>query len=86
MFPDDAAAERWFARIRWPGDPRGPRCGSYRIQPGTKHKTVPYRCRSCRKWFSVEAGTVMQSLKLGLQVWVLASYPLTTGPAKGRPA
>ena len=43
---------------------------------------MPYRCRDCRKWFSVKTGTVMQSSKLGLQRWVLASYLLnllTTG-------
>ena len=31
------------------------------------------------KWFSVKTGTVMQSSKLGLQVWAIASYLLTTG-------
>ena len=46
-------------------------------QSGTEHKTMPYRYRAGRKWFSVKTGTVMQSLKLGLQVWALASYLLT---------
>ncbi len=40
---------------------------------------MPYRCRACRKWFSVKAGTVMQPSKLGLQVWTLTSYLLTIG-------
>ena len=35
------------------------------------------RCRTAagiaRKWFSVKTGTVMQSSKLGLQVWALAN-------------
>ena len=79
MFPDDAAAERWFTRIRWPDGPRCPHCGSDRVQDRTKHRTMPYRCRDCRKWFSVKTGTVMQSSKLGLQVWALATYLLTTG-------
>ena len=79
MFPDDAAAEKWFTDIRWPEGPRCPYCGSDNIQDGTKHKTMPYRCRGCRKWFSVKTGTVMQSSKLGLQVWAIASYLLTTG-------
>lgn len=79
MFPNDATAERWFTAIRWPDGPRCPHCGSDNIQSGTAHKTMPYRCRSCRKWFSVKTGTVMQSSKLGLQVWALASYLLTTG-------
>ena len=79
MFPDDATAERWFTEIRWPNGPRCPHCGSDNIQSGTAHKTMPYRCRACRKWFSVKTGTVMQSSKLGLQVWARASYLLTTG-------
>ncbi len=78
-FPDDAAAERWFTEIRWPDGVHCPHCGSVNIQDGTKHKTMPYRCRDCRKWFSVKTGTVMQSSKLGLQVWAIASYLLTTG-------
>ena len=79
MFPDDAAATKWFTDIRWPEGPRCPHCSSDNIQDGTKHKTMPYRCRGCRKWFSVKTGTVMQSSKLGLQVWAIASYLLTTG-------
>ena len=79
QFPDDAAAERWFTKVRWPDGAHCPHCGSVNVQDGTKHKTMPYRCRDCRKWFSVKTGTVMQSSKLGLQVWAVASYLLTTG-------
>ena len=79
MFPDDAAAERWFTKVRWPDGACCPHCGSVNVQDGTAHKTMPYRCRDCRKWFSVKTGTVMQSSKLGLQVWAVASYLLTTG-------
>ena len=78
-FPDDAAAERWFTKVRWPDGAHCPHCGSVNVQDGTKHKTMPYRCRDCRKWFSVKTGTVMQSSKLGLQVWAVATYLLTTG-------
>ena len=40
---------------------------------------MPYRCRACRKWFSVKTGMVMQPSKLGLQAWTLTSYLLTIG-------
>ena len=79
QFPEDAAAERWFTEVRWPDGVHCSHCGSTRIQDGTAHRTMPYRCRDCRKWFSVKTGTVMQSSKLGLQVWATASYLLTTG-------
>ncbi len=40
---------------------------------------MPYRCRDCRKFFSVKTGTILQSSKLGMQVWALPTYLLTTG-------
>lgn len=78
-FPDDAAAEAWIASIRWPDGPVCPHCASDNVQDGTTHPRMPYRCRSCRKFFSVKTGTLMQSSKLGARVWVVAVYQLTTG-------
>ena len=52
--------------------------GSINVATGGKHKTMPYRCRDCRKWFSVRTGTVLQSSKLGLQVWAIAIYLMST--------
>ena len=79
MFPDDATAEAWFADARWPDGVQCPNCGSWRVQSGTAHKTMPYRCRECRKRFSVRSKTVMAASNLGFQVWILAIYLLTTG-------
>ena len=79
MFPDDATAEQWFIEQRWPNGAHCPNCGSVNVQSGVAHKTMSHRCRDCRKWFSVKTGTVMQSSKLGLQVWALATYLLNTG-------
>lgn len=77
-FPDNATAERWFAKQRWQGEPHCPHCGSLNVLTGAKHKTMPYRCRDCRKRFSVRTGTAMESSNLGFQVWALAVYLLTT--------
>ena len=79
LFPDDATAEQWFAETRWPNGPQCPNCGSWNIQTGAAHKSMPYRCRACRKRFSVRSKTVMAESNLGFQVWVLAIYLLTTG-------
>ena len=79
LFPDDDVAEAWFAESRWPDDPWCPHCGSESIQSGTTHPTMPYRCRACRKFFSVRTHTVMASSKLGYQTWILAIYLFTTG-------
>ena len=79
MFPDNATAERWFAGIRWADGPRCPYCKTDNVQEGAKHPTMPYRCRPCKRYFSVRTGTVMQSSKLGYQTWALAIYLLNTG-------
>ena len=76
MFPDDAAAERWFTEKRWPNGAHCPSCGSTNVLSGAAHKTMPYRCREkeCRKRFSVRVGTVMEGSNLGFQTWAIAIY------------
>ena len=78
LFPDDAAAERWFTETRWPDGPCCPRCASLSVQTGAAHATMPMRCRDCRKRFSVKTGTAMEASNLGYQTWALATYLLTT--------
>ena len=79
-FPDDATAEAWFIERRWPPGIACPHCGSMNVQTGAKHKTMPYRCREkeCAKRFSPKTGTVMEGSKLGFQVWMIATYLLST--------
>ena len=77
-FPDDAAAERWLTECRWGGEPACPHCGSVNVQTGAKHKTMPLRCRDCRKRFSVRIGTAMQDSNISLQKWAVGIYLMTT--------
>ena len=79
MFPDDASAETWFEIQRWPHGRFCPDCGSLSTVPVKSRKPMPYRCKDCRKHFSVRKGTVMQSSKIPSQKWVLAIYMMTTG-------
>ena len=79
MFPDDDAVEAWFALARWPNGPECPHCGCMRVQSKAAHPSMPYRCRACYKRFSVRTHTVMESSKLGYQIWILAVYLFTTG-------
>ena len=76
QFPDDAAAEKWFAESRWPNGPHCPHCGSTNVLSGARHPSMPYRCREkeCRKRFSVKTGTVMEASNLGYQTWAIAIY------------
>ena len=81
MFPDDTAAENWFVSIRWPDGVECPSCGTKNVQTGTKHKTMPFRCRNykeCGKKFSVKTGSLMEGSNLGYQVWAITIYLLTT--------
>ena len=81
MFPDDATAEAWFVKARWPNGIACPHCGSINVLTGAKHKTMPYRCREkeCRKRFSPKVGTALESSNLGYQAWVIGIYLIATG-------
>ena len=79
MFPDDATAERWFVKTRWPEGVHCPCCGSVNVQERAARKPQPYRCRDCRKDFSVKLGTLMEGSKLGFQIWAMALYLMMTG-------
>lgn len=60
MFPDDETAMGWFEKCVWKkngGEPICPKCGSIRISKGQKHPSFPYRCKDCRKCFSVRTST-----------------------------
>ncbi len=78
LFPDDEAAEKWFEDQRWPEGRFCPDCGSTRTVETKNRKPWPYRCKDCRRGFSVRKGTVMQSSKIGLQKWALAIYTMAT--------
>ena len=79
MFADEAEAERWFIETRWPNGVACPFCGSLDdVRERPNRKPQPYRCRACRKDFSVKTGTVMHGSKLPLSTWGLATYMLTT--------
>ena len=78
MFPDDETAEKWFIHTRWPDGMACPHCGSTNVQERTTHKTMPHRCRDCRRYFSVKKGTMMKCSNVGYQAWIIAIYLWTT--------
>ncbi|MCY4101458.1 MAG: IS1595 family transposase [Rhodobacteraceae bacterium] len=82
MFPTDEAAKKWVANIRWGDKVKCPHCESDNIQTNVTHKTMDYRCRSCRKWFSVRTGTIMANSRLPIIHWVYAVY-IQTSSLKG---
>jgi len=84
-FPDEEAARLYFERNRWNGEAHCPHCGSLSVAEVKDHKPMPYRCRDCRKHFSVRTGTVLAESRLPLHKWLMAIYMMTTA-RKGIPS
>ena len=72
-FPDETSAREWFEAQRWDGERRCPHCDGTRTRQAS-HKTMPYWCTPCRKYFSVKTNTVLDSSKVPLQKRVWAIY------------
>ena len=79
MFPNDEAAEAWFVETRWPDGLQCPNCQSENVATVKSRKLQPFRCRACRKYFSVKTDTLMANSNLGYQVWAIAVYLMSTG-------
>jgi transposase-like protein len=77
IFHDDDAAREHLERVLWPQGPVCPRCGvmGERITKLQGKSTRPgvYKCKDCRKPFSVTVGTVMERSHIPLSKWVLAA-------------
>ncbi|MYC25115.1 MAG: IS1595 family transposase [Gammaproteobacteria bacterium] len=75
MFPNEKAARDWFENILWAGGKNRvcPQCESDNTY-ACKHKTMPYRCRDCGKYFSVKTGTLMQDSPIPMLKWIYAIY------------
>ena len=77
--PHDASARKWLEEMRWPdGERHCPHCGSVKTKTVPNEKPMPYQCGDCRKYFSVQTGTVMHSSRVGMQKWVIAMYLMST--------
>ncbi len=80
LFPDDAAAEVWFVAWQWPEGVRCPHCDSDNVARVTTRKPMPFRCRACRKHFSVMSHSVMHNSKLGCHKWLTALFLVLSHP------
>src|SRR5437660_12846743 len=77
IFDDENAARAHLETVLWPDGPFCPRCGVMgdRITKLQGKSTRPgvYKCKDCRKPFSVTVGTVMERSHIPLSKWVLAA-------------
>jgi transposase-like protein len=78
IYHDDDAARAHLESLLWPHGAVCPRCGvtEDRITKLGGKSTRPgvYKCKDCRKPFSVTVGTVMERSHIPLHKWVLAAH------------
>lgn len=84
-FASPDLARELLERMRWPNGAACPRCGGcdpYKITPSgksTKARTTRkglYKCRACRRQFSVTVGTVFEDTHIPMNKWLQAIYLL----------
>ena len=76
MFPNEQKAREWFETKRWQGDPTCVHCSTKNA-----YKTARigvYKCRSCKRDFTVRMGTVMHRSHIPMHKWLYAMYCIVT--------
>lgn len=79
LYNDPETARQHLEKLRWPKGPICPHCGNgdkFRIMKFAGKSTRPglYKCKECRKPFSVTIGTVLEGSNIPLHKWVLAAH------------
>lgn len=84
--PESAAnedtAREFLERTRWANGRFCPHCGSlesYAItpKPGSKTRKGLYKCKSCRRQFTVTVGTIFEGSHIPLHKWLMAVHLMT---------
>lgn len=89
QIPDEAAAYEFLERLRWDGRPVCPHCGSindhyFLTAQGEGRKTRTgkvsarrvWKCRDCRKQFSVLTGTIFHGTKIPIRTWLFVVFEM----------
>ena len=77
-FDTEEKAEAWFIQQRWPDGVVCPFCESMKVSARASRKPQPFRCRTCRKDFSVKTQTLLHRSHLPLSKWAIAFYLFNT--------
>ncbi|MEA2494727.1 MAG: hypothetical protein QOJ29_2638 [Thermoleophilaceae bacterium] len=80
-FSDLDVANEFVAKLRWPQGPVCPRCGSVEKHSYLTTRRI-WKCRDCKKQFSVKLGTIFEDSPLGLDKWLPAVW-LTANSKNG---
>ena len=80
-FADEDKARELIERMRWPNGPGCPKCGetgAYKLTPKSDSKTAVrkgvYKCKACRKLFTVTVGTIFERSHIPLNQWLHAIH------------
>ena len=76
--PDEKSATDFFEQKRWGEGRYCPHCGSLSTSVVKNSKPMPFRCKDCRKHFSVRTKTVLAESPIPLKKWLMAIYLLHT--------
>jgi transposase-like protein len=69
-FSDLDVCNEFVARLRWPNGPVCPRCGCAEHSYLTTRRV--WKCKGCKKQYSVKLGTIFEDSPLGLDKWLPA--------------
>lgn len=92
LIPTEAAAYEFLERLRWNGHPVCPHCDSdadHRFlvpANGTNRETTRgslserrvWKCRDCKRQFSVITNTVMHGTHISLRTWIFVIYEMAS--------
>lgn len=76
---DEAKAMEFMEKMRWGDSPYCPHCNSVEVYQmksasGERNKRFLWRCKDCKKQFTVRIGTVMQESRVALRHWCYALW------------
>lgn len=77
---DERRAVEYMEAVRWGGTCACPRCGTMRVyammedKTGARNSDYRWRCRDCKRMFTVRTGTVFEASRLPLRVWAFAIW------------
>lgn len=69
-------ARTYFEKVRWPKGPVCPDCKTQNIVvlKGRQVRPGVYRCKDCRRQFTVTIGTIMERSHIPLSKWIVGIY------------
>lgn len=81
---NEDGAREFLENTRWANGRFCPHCGSlesYKLtprKPGTKTRKGLYKCKHCRKQFTVTVGTIFEGSHIPLHKWLMAVHLMTS--------